>query len=250
MPGTIFLEAFGRLSPATNVDGIIDDEEEDLYSVFRARSELMSWYGADRSTGRPLAWHMHEAELTAGINGSRIGWAQVGLEFDGVELVLRLPALIQCFDDALRRFGVVDLSAIQVTADGLGRHPESCLGDLVSPLNWFNTALKARANALIAFDLKMLGDHTEAELFSILQRWTDKPFDFGPMVTVPEEHLTRIATEAPYRCASSTSDLGLPVTLPEWTASAAAWALAIVIDRVRTATPNVRNLAIRITRVQ
>ena len=37
MPGTIFLEAFGRLSPATNVDGIIDDEEEDLYSVFRAR---------------------------------------------------------------------------------------------------------------------------------------------------------------------------------------------------------------------
>ena len=39
----------------------------------------MSWYGADRSTGRPLAWHMHEAELTAGINGSRTGWAQVGL---------------------------------------------------------------------------------------------------------------------------------------------------------------------------
>ena len=31
---TLFLEAFGQLSPGTN---LIDAEEEDLYSVFRAR---------------------------------------------------------------------------------------------------------------------------------------------------------------------------------------------------------------------
>ena len=37
---TLILEAFGQLSPGTN---LIDSEEEDLYSVFRARSELMGW---------------------------------------------------------------------------------------------------------------------------------------------------------------------------------------------------------------
>ena len=40
MASTLFLEAFGQLSPGTN---LIDSEDEDLYSVFRARSELMSW---------------------------------------------------------------------------------------------------------------------------------------------------------------------------------------------------------------
>ena len=35
---TLILEAFGQLSLGTN---LIDSEEEDLYSVFRAHSELM-----------------------------------------------------------------------------------------------------------------------------------------------------------------------------------------------------------------
>ena len=43
MPATILVEGFGRLSPVANVEGVIDAEEEDLYSVFRARSELMIW---------------------------------------------------------------------------------------------------------------------------------------------------------------------------------------------------------------
>ena len=42
---TLILEAFGQLSPGTN---LIDSEEEDLYSVFRARSELMGWSTAHR----------------------------------------------------------------------------------------------------------------------------------------------------------------------------------------------------------
>ena len=249
MPGMIFIEAFGSLSAALNLEGIIDDEEEDLYSVFRARSELMSWYGADRTTRRAMAWYMHEAELTPGGAGSRIAYAQVGLAFDGCDLALRLPALVQCFDDALRRFGVVDVSAFQVTADALDPYPESCLGDLLSSLNWFTTVLKARENALISFDREMLGGHTEEELFSRLQRWSGIPFGFGSVVAVPKEHMIRRASETP-SISMYASDLGLPVTLPEWSASAAGWVLAIVIDQVRVLTPDVDNFVIRIARVK
>ncbi len=40
MVSTLILNAFGRLCPGTT---LIDPEEEDLYSVFTARAELMGW---------------------------------------------------------------------------------------------------------------------------------------------------------------------------------------------------------------
>ena len=76
----LFVEAFGQLSPGTN---LIDSEEEDLYSVFRARAELMGW--SSTSDRRSLLWEMNEAELTAGIDASRIGFVQVGLDVGDVE---------------------------------------------------------------------------------------------------------------------------------------------------------------------
>ena len=79
---TLFLEAFGQLSPGTN---LIDSEEEDLYSVFRARAELMGWTTA--SAGRQLLWGMNEAELTAGSDASRIGFVQVGLQVGELERI-------------------------------------------------------------------------------------------------------------------------------------------------------------------
>ena len=75
MATNLFLEAFGHLSPH---QAVIVVEEEDLYSVFRERSELMGWSTMD-TPPRPLFWDMHEAELTAGQGLGRIGWIQVGL---------------------------------------------------------------------------------------------------------------------------------------------------------------------------
>ena len=141
---------------------------------------------------------MNDAELTAGIDANRIGWVQVGLAEVGdvvstrvpsapvqpvqgygyyayapsgvhrrhIEPSMVLPALIQCFDDALRRFGVVELSGFQVTANFLDTRTQSYVNRLVSGLNWFNTTLRRRADALIAFDQELLGGHTEAELVS------------------------------------------------------------------------------------
>ena len=164
---TLSLEAFGQLSPGTN---LIDSEEEDLYSVFRARAELMGW-STTSSHGRSLLWNMEEAELTAGIDVSRIGLVQVGLEVGDVEQYrvpptpvpgwaalgvrqrpgepsVALTALVQCFDDALRRFGDVELSGIQVTASGLAPSTRSSAGGYLSSVgNWFTATLRARLSA-------------------------------------------------------------------------------------------------------
>ena len=125
-----------------NRAGMVSEEEEELHSVFRARAELMQWAAPPR-LHCPLLWTMNEAELTAGSAPSRTGWVQVGLEAGVVEPIRArpasvpgwaafperrrnfvepartLPALIQCFDDALSRFGVIALSGLQVTAKRL-----------------------------------------------------------------------------------------------------------------------------------
>lgn len=274
MSQTLFLEAFGQLSRDTNLAGIVS-EDEDLYSVFNARADLMSWATTASHRRRPLLWEMNEAELTAGIDASRIGWVQVGLagevvepsraqptpvpgwaalpvsQRSAVEPVLALPALVQCFDDALRRFGAVELAELQVTASHLELSTRSCLGDLVAVLNWFNTTQKARADAIIAISHELLGGHTEAELVASLQRRNTGSFEFGPVVAVPEQHSIKVPVEMPWSGVSpARSGLGVSVTLPEWTASAVGWVLAIVIDAARASAPDVPNFAVRVTRVR
>ena len=268
---TLFLEAFGQLSPGTN---LIDSEEEDLYSVFRARAELMGW--TTRSAGRSLLWGMNEAELTAGSDASRIGFVQVGLQVGdleptkvspvpvlglgytnlgvrrrSVDPAMVLPALVQCFDDALRRFGTIELSVLQVTAYGLDPGARSPADRLVSGLNWFNFIPEGRADAFIAFDQELLGGHTEAELVASLRRRNTGSFEFGPVAAVPEQHAIQTSIdERIHSFSPACSGLGVRVTLPEWTASAVGWVLAIVIDRARAIAPDVRNFAVRVTRVR
>ena len=275
---SLFVEVFGQLLRDVNLTGLVSEDDEDLYSVFRARAELMGW-STTSDLRRPVLWEMNEAELAPGTDTCRIGWVQVGLEAGDVEPTgtptvpiqgygyaplgvsrrvvdppveptVVLPPLIQCFDDALRRFGVVELSGIQVTANFLKPRTPS-YGDLVEVLNWFNTIPKGRADALITFDQELLGGHTEAELVANLQRKNTGLFEFGPVVAVPEQHSIKPGVEAPGRSLSpALSGLGVSVKLPEWTASAAAWVLAMVVDAAGAIAPDVSNFAVRVVRVR
>ncbi len=251
---TIFVEAFGLLSAAFDTSRLINAEDEDLYSVFHARSVLMSWYGADWTTRRPLAWDMHEAEITAGEDNlgpgaPRIAYAQVGMASPHpADLALRLPALIQCFHDAVGRFGDIEFSAIQVKAYLITPSPASCLGDLISSNNWFNTVTKGRVNAIITFDQEALGD-AETKRFARLQRGVNVPFTFGPLTEASADHrindphkMSHLHKEA------QPADVGLPVTLSEWTPGAIGWVLAAVVDCICTHTVDRRDIIIRITR--
>ena len=96
-----------------------------------------------------------------------------------------------------------------------------------------------------------LGAIPRRELFARLQRRNNGSFEFGPVVAVPEQYSIKAGAEYPILFISPAhSGLGLSVTLPEWTASAAGWVLATVIDAARTIAPDVRNFAVRITRVR
>lgn len=266
---TLILDAFGQLSLGT---GVIDSKEEDLYSVFHSRGELMRWLTTPDRPHR-LLWGMNEAELTAETDESRIGFVQValdvgepervevvppapgytgyaplGVRYRSVEPALVLPALVQCFDDSLRRFGDIEMDGLQVTAYGLGSSAQSHAFDLVSALNWFNLIPKGKTEAIIAFDQEMLGGQTEAELTARL-RLRGAPFEFGPVVPVPERHAVKTSFAWTPPISPARSGLGMSVSLPEWTASAIAWVLAAVIDGARTIAPDVSRFAVRVTRV-
>ncbi len=246
MHTTVFLEAFGRLMPGT---AVIDTEAEDLYSVFHARAELMGWsYLAQR----PLLWNMYEAELTAGDASARIGWAQVGIENGAVNPLGALPALGQCLDDALRRFGTMTLTGLQVSIDNL-RFPGPGQTKELFPENWFNLSRPVWSQAHLAFDQTWAqGPVTVLPVHFPFPppEDGDRSFAFGPVVTLPARHRIRIPAEAPIRNLVPASQ-GLAATLPEWNASAAAWVLTLALRTARDLLPGIhRDWAVRVTRVQ
>ena len=75
---TLLVEAFGRVS--AGAPQVADPSVEDLYSVFRSYADLMAWSSTSLPAQRSVLWGMNEAELTPGLDDSRIGSVQVGLE--------------------------------------------------------------------------------------------------------------------------------------------------------------------------
>ncbi len=224
------------------------------------------------SVGERL-WGIEEAEaLPDGINAVRIGWVQVGLPSKGINrkktLPIKvsgfaplgedrhnivdparvLPALTQCFHDALCRFGVVKLSGLQARISEPEFHTQA-RSNLVSTLNWFNLTPQDRTEAIIAFNHEVLANRTTAALVTSLQKLNiERQFAFGPEIIVPESYWINTVPEE--RSASLVpAKPGIAVTLPEWTASATGWALAIVLDTVRTLTPAIQHCAVRVTRI-
>ena len=98
--------------------------------------------------------------------------------------------------------------------------------DYVSPRNWFNLADPAGAQAHIAFDHALLGDR----IAELPDRFPNPgAFEFGPVVTVPAPHRIQVPAETPFLRGLAAARLGLAVTLPEWSARAAGWTLALAL---------------------
>lgn len=229
---TIFVEAFGKLPP----NGDIDAKEEDLYSVFNSRAEMMGL----SATAAPL-WDMHEAELTEDSSG-RIGYVQVGTRLNIIGI---LVPLLQCFDDALRRFGAAELTGFQVTAGNL--EPYTQFG--ITELNWFNIRQDLREQALITCGQELLGAGNTADLATELSRWGGSSFQYGAAIEAPYGSLVAAPVETPFIPVSPSLDrLCIPVALPQWTVSAVAWGIAIVVKVARARNPGAQNLAVRLTR--
>ncbi len=270
MPTDLLLEAFGQLDPHQVA---IVAAEEDLYSVFRERSELMGWSSMHTSmqanlqpSRRPLFWDMHEAELTAGHEPMRIGWVQVGLASrvtgirpaqppgpgwapwpdtwrNDVEPAQVVPALCQCLADALRRFGDLTLTGMQLTAYGVEPLTHDPGSDIAGH-NWFNLLPQLRTPTVASFDQMFPAAH---DLLTYLQRWNTGSCTFRSVVLVSAPH--RIAVSSTRARTLVPAMHGVDIMLPEWTASAVGWAMAFIIDAARVLTPNIRQYVVRITRM-
>ena len=244
MGAIIFVEAFGRfLSGGYHPD-------EDLYSVFRARSVLMGWYTPPQrepSSLSPVFWRMEEADLCEQNDALRIATAQVGLE-DGVPIVVALPALIQCFDDSLRRFGAVELSGYQVTASGLEAMQESRPFDLLFHLfdmtNYFEVSHRSTEATLIVYEL---AKGSGLQLVTELERFSTNTFRYQrtaytPGRDVPSEMLH------PERPRVGMTEY-LRLSLPEGP-DAAGRAMAIALYQILTVSPGTTDARVSLTYVE
>ena len=201
-------------------------------------------------SGRSALWGMNEAELSEDSEGKlievpsgRVGYAQVDTESDAVRV---LVPLFQCFGDALSRFGTLELTAVQVTVGDL----KPPVGALVKELNWFNVRRDLLPLALVTCSQELLGGGSITDVAAELSRWKEGTFRFGAAIEAPGGSAVALPPEAVSSIPVSPGLEGLciPVVLPEWTFSAVAWAIALVVEAVRVRNRDVRNLAVRLTR--
>ena len=275
---TILVEAFGRLS--IHKDRAVNVLDEDLYSIFRARSELMAWSTFNSPGKSSLLWGMNEAELTNEDDGPRIGFAQVGLDVgwntdivDWSELepprlsnrrggkpapfptrpttpptdpVLAIPPLIQCLDDSLRWFGEAEVAAAQVTAIDTERRQRSYLDHLVSVHNWFNigTAIE-RPRALVTVAADQWDESKEADVVDAIQETNTGSFEIGSRIKAPAEYAAD--TDWPWPQMVRTN-MGLDVSMPDWSPSTVGWVVARLFEAALSLDSAPQALSVRVTR--
>ena len=246
MGATIFVEAFGRfLSGGYHPD-------EDLYSVFRARSVLMGWYTPPQrkpSSLSPVFWRMEEADLCEQNDALRIATAQVGLEA-GVPIVIALPALIQCFDDSLRRFGAVELSGYQVTVEGLEAMQESRPFDLLFHLfqmtNYFEVSHRSTEATLIVYEL---AKGSGLQLVTELERFSTNTFRYQRTAYTPGRDVpSEMSSANPERPRVGMTEY-LRLSLPEGP-DAAGRAMAIALYEILTLSPGTTDARVSLTYVE
>ena len=251
-PATILnIEGFGDRAVRPGQIGRVVDPDEDFYVAFRSRSILMSWLTYEPNDNRQLAWSMRKAGLFAtlsseGSSESCVAYAQVAVKPELNDVILRIPALVQCFHDALERFGVASVTALQLTARSLRPSPIKVLTELTMCLDWFDHGTGGSTHALLSLD-ELTADRTEPDPFATLRNVPCGGFTFGILSSTVPAH--RIAGFGNGRLLPelSPADTGVPVTMPGWTPSAIGWTLAMAVHAILSLDSHLPELVVRIS---
>lgn len=243
MTATLIVTAFGNLSLCQQrSDGGV---EEDLYSVFLTRSELMGWcrLGSSDSPPMRLLWGMNEAEWYRD-GGPRIGYAQVGLN---VSPTVAITPVIQCLDDSLNWFGEAAVSAYEVTVVGIAPSQQSHPHDLFFTTNWFGTGSSTATRALLTLATDRSDTRMTREVLEGMQQGDARPFEFGPMVSSPDGSARGHEWE-PIRWQPL--DTGIVVSMPMWRPDSIGWVIGRALDAVLSLDRPPPNLAMRVEQTQ
>ena len=256
---TLVLEAFGELPPSPRIlaeKGLEHQERSAppasvsqvglLLDAFDARAELMGW----SCESFPKLWNTYGGGLTGPAEDPElIGWIYLESTQD---LSLIVIPMLQCMDDALRRIGATDISGFQLTC--YRSNPLSIdrrIGYIVSGASWFYAPAPTTTEAVIAFNSEFLGHLAITEMVSSILRRPTIPFSFDLIPSVSARHTIRPPSNTPFPGIPLTpSETGLTFSMPEWTASASGWALAVVLDLGLASAPRVEHLAVRVTRTR
>ena len=286
MHPTLFVDAFGHLIPIPDrvvAEPEIEIETKDLlWSTFLDRSVHMRW-ATEGSAGTSRVWDVQEAELTYHLEPSRIGFAQVGLEvksatpdlanvknlnkpppgFDlsqggwapapapmlddaepPTEPSVAISPLIQCLDDSLRWYGETEVDAYQVT--GYDLPPSQTKHPLSSVLSWFRVPIAADVTpAIITLASSQGGDPLVSEVFDLIRRTGYVFFTIGPLVDAPDE----VAAGLDWKWLQLTrGEVGIAVSLPEWSTAAVGWMIGTVFHAALSLEPAPHALSVRVTR--
>lgn len=279
---TMFIETFGRLLPSAGT--ATSSLEEDLYSIFFSRSLQMGW-SALAPDPAPL-WDMHEADLMNDQDASLIGFAQVGLDkqatiasaahrtpsdegspADAVpnganwvphppddyghtttDPAVAIPPLVHCFYDALRWFGEVELTAVQVTGMHLSHARARNEFHLAAAFNWFNIQPAQRnQQAFLACSADNLTDDSVLAVGLDLRQWNCNSFEFGSPAPAVAPHAPR--PSIPFvDWSTGASSLAVPVAMSRWNTSSIGWIIARVFDVILSLDAPPRHLAVLLSR--
>ena len=280
MTTALVLEAFGQLGHAGRLDAERVRERRGLESgpavvatvgllhrAFESRAEMMSWDDL---------WSVYEAGLVgSGADPAMVGWVYVGLPSvdgsetgslrpqepctaswaafsppagladGGVTLSAVLPPLFQCLADALSRFGVLDVSAFRLACyDARWAASAYAARRLRLAGDWFELAEPVGADALVTFD-RGLHSLVSGSAHERLRSWRGGALVFGDLLPVLERCRDIVPSGVPHLDVPfEPADSSLLLRLPEWSAAAAGWSLATLVDLVGHEAAALRNFVV------
>ncbi len=160
-----------------------------------------------------------------------------------------IPPLLQCVDDAIRWFGDTEISAYQLTGFELSPGQQSSVHELWGCLNWFRTGpSRPGTEAVVSMAADLWDERIASAVADEVCQMQSSPFEFEPLIAVADEHAAR-TTELRDEWADLDSQPGLRVAMPQWSASAVGWIIALLFGVVLGQDPAPANLAVRVTRL-
>jgi hypothetical protein len=230
---SLFVAIFGYLRPYPWVS--LEELEEDAYSLFYSRSQLMGWSrSTTRTDGRGL-WDMNDASFDPSGNGAgRIAWFQVGVDEQALTgSSFPFHPLLACAGDSLGRVGELELEAVQLLVP---LQAAGASAPLSSVPNWFNVCNpSSRVGMRVTLDSgeDPVMPQIANELTELVSKMARDPFDVEPSSTETEHVELQPEVTDGFWLGEGRHPVTFETVAPDWTLDSIAWTANLFAESCR-----------------